>query len=160
MRILVCVVLIALVRCTAAAAEPFVVVVRHAEKASKGGNDPDLTPAGKKRADALAAMLKDSQIVAIFTSEFKRTQETAAPAAKMFGITPTTVSGVDTAALVAKLRRLKGNALVVGHTNTIPDLVRVLGIDASIHIPETDYGSIFVVTLGHKPQLLRLRYEH
>jgi broad specificity phosphatase PhoE len=66
----------------AADAAPVVFVVRHAEKTTGGGNDPELSPAGHKRADALARILQDSQITAIFVTEFKRTQETAAPTAK------------------------------------------------------------------------------
>ena len=50
------------------------VIVRHAEKAASDGKDPDLSPAGRARAEALVRILKDSGITAIFTSEFKRTQ--------------------------------------------------------------------------------------
>jgi broad specificity phosphatase PhoE len=75
----------------AASAEPFVIIVRHAEKAASGGSDPDLAPAGRARADALARMLKDSGVTTIFASEFKRTQETAAPTAKSTGVVPTIV---------------------------------------------------------------------
>ena len=57
-------------------AQPVVVIVRHAEKAN-GGNDPDLSSAGRARANELARILKDSGITAIFSTEFKRTQETA-----------------------------------------------------------------------------------
>src|SRR6267154_5258496 len=69
-------------------AQPVVVIVRHAEKATNGGNDPDLSSAGRARAEALARILKDSGITAIFTSEFKRTQETAAPTAISSHVTP------------------------------------------------------------------------
>ena len=58
---------------TIASAEPVVVVVRHAEKAASDGKDPDLSPAGRARAEALARILKDSGIATIFTTEFKRT---------------------------------------------------------------------------------------
>ena len=139
-------------------AQPLVVIVRHAEKAANGGNDPELSPDGQARADALASMLKDSGITAIFTSEFKRTQETAAPTAKSIGITPTIVPAKETATLVSKLHELHGNALVIGHGNTIPDLVKALGIDTPVNISEDDYTEFFVVTLGNKPQLLRLHY--
>ena len=59
----------------AAQAAPIVFVVRHAEKAVTGGENPDLSVAGQKRAEALARILKDSQITAIFVTEFKRTQD-------------------------------------------------------------------------------------
>jgi hypothetical protein len=97
-----------------ASAQPVVVIVRHAEKAANGSNDPDLSSAGQARAETLARILKDSGITAIFTTEFKRTQETAAPTATLIHVTPTVVATNDTTALVARLHQLNGNALVVG----------------------------------------------
>jgi 2,3-bisphosphoglycerate-dependent phosphoglycerate mutase len=141
-----------------ASAQPVVVIVRHAEKAADGGTDPDLSSAGRARADALARILKDSAITGIFTTEFKRTQETASPTATSVHVTPTVVAAKDTAALVAKLHRLNGNALVVGHGDTIPNLVKALGIDSQINIPADDYSELLIVTLGDKPQLFRLHY--
>ena len=141
-----------------ASAQSVVVIVRHGEKAANGGTDPDLSSAGRARADALARILKDSGITAIFTTEFKRTLQTAAPTATSAHVTPTVVAAKDTAALVAKLHELDGNALVVGHGNTIPNLIKALGINASINIPDDDYSELLIVTLGDKPQLFRLHY--
>ena len=141
-----------------AAAQPVVVLVRHAEKTTNGGKDPDLSSAGRARADALARILKDSGITAIFTSEFKRTQETAAPTATLIGVTATVVPAKDTAGLVAKLHQLNGNALVVAHGDTIPNIIKALGIDRPINIPDEDYSELLIVTLGDKPQLFRLHY--
>jgi len=142
---------------TGANAAPVVFIVRHAEKASPG-KDPDLSVQGRKRADALANILKDSQITAVFVTEFKRTQETAAPTAKAAQVSPTVIPGNDVGVLVEKLRTLNGNALVVGHGNTIPDLLKALGIATPVSIPEDDYTEIFAVVLGDAPQLLRLHY--
>jgi broad specificity phosphatase PhoE len=139
-------------------AAPVVFVVRHAEKASTGGKDPALSVQGQKRADALVHILKDLQITSVFVTEFKRTQETAAPTAREAHVSPTVVSANDIGALVEKLRALNGNALVVGHGNTIPDLLKALGIATPVSIPEDDYTEIFVVLVGDAPQLLRLHY--
>jgi len=141
-----------------AAAQPVVVIVRHAEKANNAGKDPDLSSAGRARADALARILKDADITAIFTSEFKRTQETAAPTATLIGVTATVVPAKDTAGLVAKLHQLNGNALVVAHGDTIPNIIKALGMDRPINIPDEDYSELLIVTLGDKPQLFRLHY--
>ena len=149
---------ISLVLLTCANAAPVVFIVRHAEKASTSGKDPDLSVEGQKRADALAHILKDSQITSIFVTEFKRTQQTAAPTAKAARVTPTVVPANDIGALVGKLRALNGNALVIGHGNTIPDLLRALGVTTAVSIPEDDYTEIFAVLLGDTPQLLRLHY--
>lgn len=143
---------------TAADAVPVIVVVRHAEKASTGGNDPELSVAGQKRAETLARILKDSQITAVFVTNFKRTQQTAVPTARAAHLSPTVLSPGDIAGLVAKLHALNGNALVVGHGNTIPDLMKALGITTPVTIPEDDYTEIFLVSLTDPPQLLRLHY--
>jgi broad specificity phosphatase PhoE len=161
MMIARCVVLVAAILFsagTAVEASPIVFLVRHAEKAATGGNDPELSAAGRQRAEAIARILKDSEITAIFTTEFKRTQETAAPTARATQITLTVVPANDIAGLVEKLRSLKGNALIVAHGNTIPDLVRALGIATPVNIPENDYSELLVVVLSDKPQLMRLHY--
>ncbi len=74
------------------------------------------------------------------------------------GVRSTIVAGKDIAALIAKLDQLSGNALVVAHGNTIPDIVKSLGIDTPVQIPDDDYSELFIVTLGNKRQLLRLHY--
>ena len=111
---------------TDADAAPVIFIVRHAEKASSGDKDPDLSVQGQKRADALAHILQDSQITSVFVTEFKRTQRTAAPTATAAHVTPTVLPANDIDALVEKLHALKGNALVVGHGNTIPTCSRRL----------------------------------
>ena len=148
----------ALLLVTCANAAQVVFIVRHSEKASTGGKDPDLSTEGLKRAEALGQILKDCQITSIFVTEFKRTQETAAPTARAAHVTPTMVQANDIGALVEKLRASNGNTLVVGHGNTIPDLLKALGIGTPVSIPEDDYTEIFAVLLGDTPQLLRLHY--
>jgi broad specificity phosphatase PhoE len=143
---------------TATNAAPVIFIVRHAEKASSGGNDPDLSSEGQKRAGALAQILKDSQITSVFVTEFKRTQQTAAPTARAAQVSPMVIPANDMGTLVEKLRALNGNALVVGHGNTIPDLLKALGIATPVSIPDEDYTEIFVVKVGDAPQLLRLHY--
>ncbi len=68
------------------------------------------------------------------------------------------VAAKDTPALVARLHQLNGNALVVGHGDTIPTIVKALGITSSINIPDADYSELFIVILDDKPQLFRLHY--
>jgi len=141
-----------------ASAEPFVIIVRHAERDNNDPKDPDISEAGRARAEALAKILKNSGIRAIFVTEFKRTQETALPISKSTGIAPIVVEGKDIPGLMSKLHQLLGNALVVAHGNTIPDIIKAIGIDSRVEIPDEDYTDFFVVTLGNKPQLLQLRY--
>jgi broad specificity phosphatase PhoE len=144
---------------SATAAQSTIFVARHAEKAESGGNDPDLSEAGRARAESLAKMLKNANITAIYATEFKRTQQTATPAAKALGLALTIVPAKDTATLSAKLRDLHGNALVVGHGDTIPDLIKALGVETPVNIAETDYDNLFVVVIDEKPSLLQLHYR-
>ena len=141
-----------------ATAQSTIFVVRHAEKADPT-KDPDLSEAGRVRAEALAKALRDANITAIYATEFKRTQQTAAPLAKALGITVTVLPAQDSAALIAKLRALNGNALVVGHGDTIPNLIKALGVSEPINIAENDYDNLFVLVLHEKPHLIRLHYR-
>src|SRR5947207_12895479 len=104
--------LLLLVPAFTARAESIVVIVRHAEKASGESDDPSLSEAGRARAATLSRLLQDSEISAIFTTEFKRTKETATPIANTLKITPTVVRATEITSLADKLHELHGNALV------------------------------------------------
>jgi phosphohistidine phosphatase SixA len=155
------------VACSAtAAAQGTVFLVRHAERedATQGSApamkaDPSLSAAGRARAASLADMLEDAAITAIFVTEFKRTQETAAPLAKALGIVPVTVGSEDAATLVARLSKITGNVLVVGHSNTVPDLIKALGVTSAVTIGDNDYDNLFVVMAGKPPRFVRLHYR-
>ena len=158
MKSLALILSILLLLITGADAAPIIFIVRHAEKASTADKDPNLSPEGQKRANALAQILKDSYITSVFVTEFKRTQETGTPTARAAHLTPTVVPANEIGALLNKLRALNGNALVVGHGNTIPDMLKALGIATPVSIPDDDYTEIFAVVVEDAPQLLRLHY--
>lgn len=142
-----------------AGAQSTIFIVRHAEKAAGGGDDPDLSEAGRARAESLANVLKDAGISAIYTTELKRTQQTVAPLATSLHLEPAKIPAKDGSALVAKLQGFSGNALVVGHGNTIPDIIKALGIATPVNIADNDYDNLFVVVLDQKPRLIRLHYR-
>ena len=147
----------------ASATPPTVVLlVRHAEKAT--GEDPVLTPAGEQRAQALAHVLKDSGVKAIYTTPYRRTQATAAPVAAQLGLT-VTVRDADEKTADAFIRELVrahagSTVLVVGHSNTLPALARALTGVAVPLISERTYDTLLVATLpaAGPPHLLTLRY--
>lgn len=146
---------------TAGAASPTIYLVRHAERSAISGRAPadtGLSCEGKARAEALARILKDAGITAIYTSEYRRTQETARPLAHSLGIRPEVIPADDLRSLVAKLRASAGNVLVVGHSNTLPPLLRALGINSRVTIGEGDYDNLFKVKLRPKPELVHLHY--
>lgn len=158
-------ILVALAMAPIAAAQT-AFVVRHAERAdaATGGatmmaTDPELSEAGRVRAESLATALEDAGITAIFVTEYKRTQQTAAPLAKRLAVTVQTVPSKDAEGLVAKVKAAKGNVLIVGHSNTIPATIKRLGIEAPVTIADSDHDDLFIVTLGSPASLLRLHYR-
>ena len=141
-------------------ASPTVFLVRHAEKAQSGDNkDPELSEIGRARAKSLATMLIDAGITAIYATEFKRTQQTAEPFARALGLKTTIVPAKEAGALVATLKEAPGNALIIGHSNTIPEILKALGVTTPQLVDETDYDNLFVLVPGPLPQLLRLHYR-
>lgn len=157
------VVLVAAVAAVAAAAKPPITVflVRHAEKESTG-SDPSLTEAGRERAATLADVLADAGVTAIFSSEFKRTQETAAAVAARLGLTVTTVPAKDVDGLLGRVRALGpgGRALIVGHANTVPELIeRMTGVKVA-EMADSDYDRLFVTSVRGKGagEVVVLRY--
>lgn len=137
-----------------------IIVVRHAERAGGTAADVGLSEAGQCRAEHLAVMLYDAGITRIYTSEVARTQQTAAPLAAKLHLTPETVPAKDTAALLSKLRGGKGNALVVGHSNTVPEIVKELGAGATTPMADTEFDRMYVVTLmpSNRATVVLLRY--
>lgn len=155
---------------TAAAAQQVIYVVRHAERADSApaagqamtapANDPPLSAAGHARAARLAAMLRSADIWQVLATEFQRTRQTGAPLAKALNLEVTTSPAREPDALLARIREAKGNVLVVGHSNTVPELLKRLGVKDPITIPESEYDNLFIVTrpASGEPILVRLRF--
>ena len=138
-----------------------VIVARHGEKLD---STPDtvLSPVGKARAARLANMLAASNVSAIYTTQFKRTILLAAPAARRLGVTPVIIDAKDMDALIAKIRAGGKDdlALVVGHSNTVPEILKRLGYPAAMTVKEEDFDNLFVVTLqpSGTPNVVHLKY--
>jgi phosphohistidine phosphatase SixA len=142
-------------------------IVRHAERASTD-RDSVLSDAGLKRADCLARTLRDAQVKSAFVTEFKRTQQTAEPEMKQAGMTATVVPAADVAqtAALAKKAAATGNVLVVGHSNTVPQIVQALTGDAkpgqtpAANMSDSEYDRLTIVEFSGdaKPQVTILHY--
>jgi len=149
----------------AAPAQQEVILVRHAELqagAMAAPKNVPLSPAGKERAQRLAALLKDAGVAAIYVTDFTRTNDTAQPLSQELDRPLTVVSKGEQQDLAGRLRKNHGGqvVLVVGHTDTLPELIKSLGHPQSVKIEAQDYGNIFIVTprADTAPALLRLRY--
>jgi phosphohistidine phosphatase SixA len=142
-----------------------VILVRHAEKMAEPAGDPPLSPAGEQRARDLVAALRDQHLDAIITTQYVRTKETAAPIATELHIIPEVVSSVagqnHAQAVADAIRKHAGQTvLVVGHSNSVPQIIAALGAPSVGVICDSSYDQLFVVTMSAAgpPSLLRARY--
>jgi phosphohistidine phosphatase SixA len=129
------------------AEEPLVVfLVRHAEKVDTG-HDPELSAAGRKRAQELAEVLRDAGIEHVHSSDYIRTRDTAAPIADHLGLKVELYYPSQLPALTTRLLESRGRHLIVGHSNTTLDAVKLLAGDPG---PEIDvpgeFDRLYIVT--------------
>ena len=145
------------------AAERVFVLVRHAEKCLAQGSDPMLSEEGRQRSEALARMLSDAPLDAIYSTPFLRTVQTAEPTARHHGleIIETPVSSDFLSGLAEQLRAADERyVLVSGHSNTTPALANLLAGTDLADMPDEQYDLMYVVTLGGDgaATVLPLRY--
>lgn len=166
-RLVVTLVLVA--AASVASGQQAIILVRHAEKATDANEaSVPLSEAGRARATRLAQMLAAAGVTAIYATETDRARQTAEPLAKALKLEVRAYSPRDaTGKLSAQilLDRLKrddasGTVLVVGHQNTVPDLIAGLGPREEIEIGDKDFDDLFVVVpkAAGPPTLLRLKY--
>ena len=143
-------------------------VVRHAEKAipSEGvvmntPNDPPLSPVGKVRAIELGEALKAEQIMFIFSTNTVRTISTAKPLSALRGDMKiklyNTRDSLDF--FIQKLKAIKkGNSLIVGHSNTVDDIVNKLCGEIKVpkDLPDTEYDNLYLITKKGK----KMKFEN
>lgn len=145
-----------------------IVLVRHAEKELGAISDAPLSPEGEQRADRLANMFGDTEkfgrLQKIYVTNTRRTQQTALRLAQRLGVNSEVVDvKTDAAELAHRLleENRGGRALVVGHSNTVPDIVKALSdADSVPPIGEEEYDTLYVVTVPSmgKASVLRLKY--
>ena len=135
-----------------AAAEPGAIyLVRHGEKLA--GQDPELSPRGQERARHVAAILRRAGITAIFSSKTVRTQQTAAPLAQQTGLSVQLYDPLAPKALVEQVRGLSGAVVVVGHSNTLPELVRLFGGAPGADIADDEFDRLYQLLPGADGQV-------
>ena len=145
-------------------------VVRHAEKAvpSTGTSmntpdDPPLSDVGEKRAESLKQFLIDKNIVRIFSTDTKRTRLTAEPISKHSGISIQSYGPRPDSVYINQLKKLKGNVLIVGHSNTVDDLVNGLTNEKKLSdLADSEYDNLFIVRyknfFGKKINYTKVKY--
>jgi 2,3-bisphosphoglycerate-dependent phosphoglycerate mutase len=122
-------------------------ISRHAEKAGAMSTDPPLTDEGEKQAQDLKNYLSDKKIGAVFSTNTIRTKATAKPTAEHYNLLVNIYEVVRSATLMDSLKaHNRRNVLVVGHSNTVDDMVnRLTGTNTMTDLPDSEYGSLFVV---------------
>jgi phosphohistidine phosphatase SixA len=145
-----------------------VYVVRHAEKISSTdsaakmmANDPPLSEAGKVRALVLKDELKGKHIEHIYSTNTIRTRSTAEPLSRATKINIESYTNVDS--LVNVVQSMKGNVLIVGHSNTVDDIVNKLCRQTKIatDLNDKEYDNLFVVKIsGKKRSFSRHKYGY
>ncbi len=124
--------------------------IRHAEKDRSDPEDidPELNQKGLGRAMHWAEILNEVSLDAIYTTDYERTRMTAAPSAIKQEITEQYYDPGTLDIEAFQLENLGKNVLVVGHSNTTPDLVnRLLGEEKYEAMDDYDNGSLFIVTV-------------
>jgi broad specificity phosphatase PhoE len=145
-----------------------IVLVRHAEKQVGAIADAPLSPDGEVRATRLTQMLGGSEefgrIRKIYVTDTRRTQQTAAGLAQRLGIKPEVVDAKTDSKELA-LRAVRENrgerALIVGHSNTIPEIVAALTNQNNVPpMGDDEFDTLYVVTVPTigKASVLRLKY--
>jgi 2,3-bisphosphoglycerate-dependent phosphoglycerate mutase len=144
-----------------------VIFVRHAEKAAIPTDNPGLSEAGKQRAAELARQLVDADVIAgidaVYSTSYRRTEETVQPVATALNLPITPYDASNTETIMDEIvREHKGKiVLVVGHSNTVPALIYNMGASKNVpEISENEYDNIYIVSVPWfgKTKTIRLRY--
>lgn len=140
-----CIFLLAWLSCSTFANDSYsIYLVRHAEKQSEQEN-PNLTSCGQMRAKQLAVILENVDIKAIYSTSYQRTLATATPTSQQKKLPIKHYSPRDLEQFALSLKQLKMNALVVGHSNTTPQLTSLLSGEEVDDIDEKQYQMLYQV---------------
>ena len=136
-------------------------LVRHAEKQSDGSRDPALTEIGKNRSEQLAVWFQDKGITEIWSTDYKRTRDTAMPLVTGLGLKLSIYDPSNLPDLVKELSHQRRTALIVGHSNTTPELARLLCDCFVEDMDESEYDRLIVISVvGSRPQVRTLQQNH
>ncbi len=122
-------------------------LLRHAEKIS-GQSDGGLTGNGKRRAENIAAILKDAGVTHVYSTDFNRTQETAKPLADALSLSVESYDPWSMPEFAEFLKASNGVSVIVGHSNTTPYMVWLVGGEPGSEIAEDEFSRLYQVTLS------------
>ncbi|MBL6445222.1 histidine phosphatase family protein [Fulvivirga sp. 29W222] len=138
------------------------ILVRHAEKAFDKEGDPVLTEEGERRAEALAGVLHEVGVDAVYSTPFKRTRLTVAPVVESKRLEVLEYNPFKLEDMIQTIEENRGKTLLIsGHSNTTPAILNMLlGEDKYMQLDESDYDNLYIVYyLGvGKAKVLQLQY--
>jgi len=139
-----------------------VILVRHAEVSTMQSQDPPLNAAGQERAQTLVHVAGEADVTVIYATQYNRTQQTVQPLATHLGLPVNLVDAMDIEGIVDQvLSDYSGEiVLIVGHSNTIPQIIEEFGGEPIPPIGEGEFDNMFIVTvitLG-KVNVVNLKY--
>lgn len=144
--------------CAALAAPSAIYLVRHGEKTSNTERDPELSSQGKLRAQNIAAMLGHADIKSVFATPTIRTRSTAAPLAEQLALPIQEYAPRAPQELVNKVSTLEGAVLIVGHSNTLPELVTLFGGQPGSEIDEErEFDRVYQLITGPDGKVSTIR---
>lgn len=139
-----------------------VLLLRHAEKSSVGGSDPILSPEGEARAQTLVHVGGEADISTIYATEFIRTQQTVQPLANYLGLSVSQYDAGDAAGLVDEIKSNHAGKtiVVVGHSNTLSEIIQEFGGNPIDPIAESEFDNLFIITMFRcrGTKVLHLKY--
>lgn len=124
------------------AAPSEIYLVRHAEKL-QSLKDPALSPCGIAQAQAMAKLIP-AQLSTIYHSGYQRTLQTAQQIAlTQLNAKLESYNAGDLTQIAKQIQQQASAVLVVGHSNTTPELIQRLGQLPAPQIKEQDYGVVY-----------------
>jgi len=140
-------------------------VVRHAEKATQEANmssDVPLSEQGRQRAEKIKEILKNKKIRLVYSTNTIRTKSTAQPTADYFHLPVEIYGPRPDSAFIALLKSKRKNTLIVGHSNTVDEIVNMLCGKKEVpgDLPDTEYNKLFIIKMkGNKTRFIDSRIE-
>ena len=144
-----------------ARAQKAIILIRHAERIDSSTDA--LSRRGEEWSNLLRDRFKNSGITTIYSTQFQRTSKTVEPLSKELGLAPVIIQSTQQADLIDRLRTKHGPndvVLVVGHSNSVPAIIKELGVKETITIADDQYGDVSIlVPKTPEPTLVRLHFE-
>ena len=136
-------------------------LVRHAEKDASQANpeNPGLSECGESRAESLARILADAELEKVYSTDYRRTRETALPVASQLSLEVEFYDPDELAGFSRTLLHQQKDVLVVGHSNTTPVLAGLLAGEMLEPFDEAIYDRLYLVTVSGGQSRMTLLHQ-